>query len=256
MHILISNDDGIQARGIQALRSALERDHEVSVSAPERQQSAMGHAITMHKPLYATLQVWGPRSRGWRINGTPADCVKLAVGALLDKKPDLMLSGINDGSNLGRDVFYSGTVSAAMEAMFYGIPAIALSMENAGNDGIKWAAGFVRWWLSSPAFVMPPPGVIYNVNFPNGSGGIPERLVVVPLGTREYANDFQRALDPRGREYFWIAGERLDNLDESDTDVAQHHAGAITLTPVQMLVTNEALLANLSSFAVPQDLPL
>jgi 5'-nucleotidase len=251
MHILISNDDGIQARGIQTLRRILEIDHEVSVVAPERQQSAMGHAITMHKPLYARPVVYGPKSRGWRVNGTPADCVKLALGALLSKPPDLVLSGINHGSNLGQDVFYSGTVSAAMEAMFLGFPALALSLEDDANDGFEWVASFMRWWLEQPQFVLPLPGVVYNVNFPSLGRGLPQNLVVVRLGQRDYANEFQRAIDPRGQEYYWIAGTRRDNLESWDTDVAQHHRGAITLTPLHALLTDQATLAQLSSLCVP-----
>ena len=254
MHILISNDDGIQAHGIQTLRRALEGEHTISVVAPERQQSAMGHAITMHKPLYAKSVVYSEKSRGWRVNGTPADCVKLGVGALLDQPPDLMLSGINHGSNLGRDVFYSGTVSAAMEAMFLGIPAIALSLEDGDNNGFDWAAAFVRWWIAQPGFQLPRPGLIYNVNFPSLGRGIPARMEAVRLGGREYVNDFQRAVDPRGREYFWIAGDRVDNLDDDDTDVAQHHHGAITLTPLHMHLTDPDALAKMTSLDIPPHL--
>lgn len=251
MHILISNDDGIQSRGIQTLRRVLEMDHEISVVAPERQQSAMGHAITMHKPLYARPVVYGPHSRGWRVNGTPADCVKLGLGALLPSLPDLMLSGINHGSNLGQDVFYSGTVSAAMEAMFLGVPAIALSLEDGSGDGFDWVASFVRWWLSQPHFVRPAAGVVYNVNFPSLSRGTPRKLQAVRLGEREYANEFQRSTDPRGHEYYWIAGSRHDNTEAEDTDVAQHHRGAITLTPLHALLTDYSTLSQLPSFSLP-----
>ena len=252
MHLLLSNDDGIQARGIQTLRRVLEIEHDITLVAPERQQSAMGHAITMHKPLYAKPIVYGPHSQGWRVNGTPADCVKLGVGALMDEKPDLVLSGINHGNNLGRDVFYSGTVSAAMEAMFLGYPAIALSLEDGENNGFEWVAQFVRWWIGQAEFQLPPPGVVYNVNFPSLSRGIPQAMQAVRLGGREYVNDFQRTQDPRGRESFWIAGDRRDNLEESDTDVAQFHGGAITLTPLHMHLTDQEVLTRLSPLTVPE----
>lgn len=255
MHILISNDDGIQAQGIQTLRRLLEPVAEISVVAPERQRSAMGHAITMHKPLYAKSIVYGAQSRGWRVNGTPADCVKLGVGALLPSPPDLMFSGINHGTNLGRDVFYSGTVSAAMEAMFLGVPAIALSLEDGENNGFEWVARFVRWWMTQPSFERPAPGIVYNVNFPSLARGIPTAMRAVKLGRREYVNDFQQAVDPRGRDYYWIAGDRVDNLDEDDTDVAQHHHGAITLTPLHMHLTDTEMLQRLSSFSLPTILP-
>ncbi len=252
MHIFISNDDGIQAKGIQTLRRTLESIAEISVVAPERQRSAMGHAITMHKPLYAKSVVYGPSSRGWRVNGTPADCVKIGIGALVGSRPDLMLSGINHGSNLGRDVFYSGTVSAAMEAMFLGVPAIALSLEDGDNNGFDWAASFVKWWVSLPTFQLPPPGVVYNVNFPSLRRGVPKALRVVKLGGREYANDFQQAVDPRGRSYYWIAGDRIDNLEDEWSDVAQHHAGAITLTPIHMHLTDTTMLERIPSMDVPE----
>ncbi|MCY0880282.1 MAG: 5'/3'-nucleotidase SurE [Firmicutes bacterium] len=254
MHILLSNDDGIQARGIQTLRRYLEPVARISLVAPERQRSATGHAITMHKPLYATPVRYGPASQGWRVNGTPADCVKLALGALLPARPDLMLSGINHGSNLGLDVFYSGTVSAAMEAMFLGVPAMALSLEDEDPAGFEWAARFVRWWLTRPEFTLPPPGVVYNVNFPSLRRGIPRAMRAVRLGRREYVNDFQRARDPRGREYFWIQGERVDALEDENTDVFQHHQGAITLTPLHMHLTDELTLERLEDIAVPSHL--
>jgi 5'-nucleotidase len=165
-----------------------------------------------------------------------------------------MLSGINHGSNLGQDVFYSGTVSAAMEAMFLGVPAIALSLEDDDQDGFEWAAGFVRWWITQPQFTPPPPGVVYNVNFPSLRRGVPRAMRAVRLGRREYVNDFQRARDPRGREYFWIAGERVDALEEEDTDVFHHHQGAITLTPLHMHLTDQKTLATLTDVAVPPSL--
>lgn len=251
MHILISNDDGIQATGVQTLRRVLESVATITLVAPEKQRSAMGHAITMHKPLYAKSVVYGPHSRGWRVNGTPADCVKLGIGALAGERPDLVLSGINHGTNLGRDVFYSGTVSAAMEGMFLGVPAVALSLEDGDDDGFEWAARFVRWWLNEPGFQMPPPGIVYNVNFPSLRRGSPKTMQVVKLGHREYVNDFQRAVDPRGREYFWIAGDRVDNLEDADTDVAQHHLGAITLTPLHIRLTDSDMLSRLKSLPVP-----
>lgn len=251
MRILISNDDGIAAVGIQTLRRALEDEHDLVVAAPSRQQSAMGHAISMGKPLYAKPVVYGPHSRGWRINGTPADCVKLAVKMLADEPFDLVLSGINHGSNLGQDVFYSGTVSAAMEGMFLGVPSIALSLEDGADDGFVWAASFVRWWLTDPGFRLPPPGIVYNVNFPSLRRGVPRRVAVVRLGHREYLNDFGRGRDGRGREYFRMAGERVDNLTEGDTDVFEHHQGAVTLTPLHMRLTDLDALVRLSPFEVP-----
>lgn len=255
MHILLTNDDGISAQGLQTLRRVLEPIAEISVVAPERQRSASGHAITMHKPLYARPVVYGPESRGWRVSGTPADCTKLGIGALLKSRPDLVLSGINHGTNLGRDVFYSGTVSAAMEGMFLGVPAIALSMDRGEEQaGFEWAARVVRWWITGAEFRLPPPGVLYNVNFPRRSRVGSMKMVPAVLGRREYANEFQQATDPRGREYYWIAGDRVDNRDDVRTDVAAHHQGLITLTPIHVRLTDSSELDRLSPLEVPESL--
>lgn len=252
MRILLTNDDGIGAFGLNALREALEPVADLYVVAPERERSATGHAITMHKPLHPKpVSYAGSGTHGWRINGTPADCAKLGVEALLPEPPDLLLSGLNHGSNLGRDVFYSGTVSAAMEGMFLGIPSIALSVAGPGEASFLWAAAFVRWWLTGPAFAPPGPGVFYNVNFPDWARGVPSRLSTVRLGQRQYSNDFHRRLDPRGQEYFWLAGSPLDVTDEPDTDVGALAAGHITLTPLRMDVTAHDLLAKGPQFDVP-----
>lgn len=233
MRILLTNDDGIHAAGIGALRRALQNAHDVLVVAPEKEQSAMSHAITMHKPLHAR-NIDYDRATGWSVNGTPADCAKLALEALLEEPPDLLLSGINHGANLGRDVFYSGTVSAAMEGMFLGVPSVALSYN--GNDaaGLKWAAEFVAWWIESEHFVRPPHGILYNVNFPNLATGVPSTMVRVPLGKREYNNDFHRRMDPRGKEYYWLAGKPFDDIRDPHTDVGALSGGLITLTALDM----------------------
>ncbi|MHB1610299.1 MAG: 5'/3'-nucleotidase SurE [Sulfobacillus sp.] len=240
MRILLTNDDGIDAGGLQALRQALGSIHELYIAAPEKEQSAMSHAITMHKPLHAHSIAY-PDATAWAVNGTPADCAKLGIEALLPSKPQLVLSGINHGSNLGRDVFYSGTVSAAMEGMFLGIPSIALSYNGRDEAGLRWSAEFVCWWLSHESFVAPLPGTLYNVNIPNIKDGLPATMVRVPLGRREYNNDFHRRVDPRGNEYFWLAGKPCDDIAEPNSDVGALAGGMITLTVLDMEVTSERL---------------
>lgn len=243
LDILLTNDDGISALGIQALREILEPIATVYVVAPERERSATGHAITMHKPLHAKEIEYGPNCRGWRVNGTPADCAKLGIEALLPRKPDLLLSGINHGANLGRDIFYSGTVSAAMEGVFLGVPSIALSLDQGRPTDIPWVAQFVRWWITCSAFVMPPMGILYNVNFPSLRTGLPpSAMVQVRLGHREYSNDFHRRLDPRGQEYFWLAGKPKDDIEDPDTDVGAIARGKVTMTPLNLDVTAHHLL--------------
>lgn len=234
-HIVLTNDDGIDAKGIQTLRQCLEPSFRVTVVAPDQERSASGHAITMRKPLYASRETYASGNVGWRITGTPADCVKLAMEALLvDEPPDCLISGINMGSNLGRDVFYSGTVSAAMEGTFLGVPAIAVSLANPTVPGLRWAGEFIHWWIRSPHFRLPGSGILYNVNFPDLSQGTPTAMVVARLGRRAYDNEFHRKVDPRGDVFYWLAGTPRDEGEAPDTDVAQVRAGLITFTPLRM----------------------
>ncbi len=236
--ILITNDDGIDAMGLALLAQTLTEDADVYVVSPELERSAMGHAITMHKPLHATPVTFLEGVQGaWRINGTPSDCAKLGIEMLLPGRPLLLLSGINHGANLGRDIYYSGTVSAAMEGMFLGIPSIALSYNGQDADGLKWAAYFTKTWIFGQHFQSPPQGILYNVNFPSSSHGTPSQMRWVRLGQREYANDFHKRVDPRGREYFWLAGRVQDITEDEGTDVGALAAGSITITPLQMDAT-------------------
>lgn len=236
MRILVTNDDGIDAAGILALARALVSLGEVMVAAPERERSASGHSITLHKPLHAFTRDLGPNVRAWAITGTPVDCVKLAVEALLRDPPDLVVSGINNGSNLGRDVFYSGTVSAAIEALFLGIPAIAISLASPDGPGFPWAAAFVKWWLQN-GYEPPPAGVLYNLNLPRLVPRLPTEVRRVKLGKRQYQNEFHRRVDPRGHEYFWLAGSASDETEEPDTDVGAVARGYVTLTPLRLEIT-------------------
>ncbi len=242
MRILISNDDGIDAPGIAALREALESldfVQKIYLAAPEQERSATGHGITMHKPLRAnSVSYADPRTRGWFINGTPADCVKLALDALLPEKPDLVLSGINKGNNLGTDILYSGTVSAALEGAIHSYPAIAFShvsfnctdFSQAGRFAVKlithiWQKGW-QW----------NKGTLLNVNIPDCPQ--PRGLKVTRLARRIYVDAFDRRIDPRGQQYFWMTGRPLE-LDDAGaaTDVNLSRQGYITLTPIQVDLT-------------------
>jgi 5'-nucleotidase len=238
MRILLTNDDGIEAFGLQCLRQVLGSNHDLYIVAPEKEQSAMSHAITMHKPLHAHAVPY-PDAKGWSVNGTPSDCAKLGIEALLPHRPQLLLSGINQGSNLGRDVFYSGTVSAATEGMFLEVPSIAVSYAGRDEAGLTWAAEFVAWWLTDKSFVPPLAGTFYNVNIPNIKEGLPTTMVRVPLGRREYNNDFHRRVDPRGNEYYWLAGNPWDDTADPNTDVGALAGGLITLTVLDMEVTSD-----------------
>lgn len=240
MRILISNDDGIFADGIIALRERLELMEEIEeiyVVAPDRERSAIGHGITMHRPLRAReIKYASPKSRGWSVDGTPADCVKLAVEELLKDPPDLVVSGINQGANLGTDVLYSGTVSAAVEAVISGYPAMAISLTSYKDFDYSEAAGLAARLVLLANREGLPPGTLLNVNVPPGK---PSGLKVVRLGNMKYINIFDRRTDPRGRIYYWMAGEICDLEDNCpDTDVGANAQGYVTVTPVQIDLTN------------------
>lgn len=244
MRILISNDDGIFADGIIALRERLEQVEEVEriyVVAPDRERSAIGHGITMHRPLRAReIKYTSPKSAGWSVDGTPADCVKLAVEELLEDPPDLVVAGINQGANLGTDVLYSGTVSAAVEAVISGYPAVAVSLSSYKSHDFTMAADFTAGLVPLAHREGLPPGTLLNVNVPPGK---PVGMKVVRLGNMKYVNIFDRRTDPRGRVYYWMAGE-VCNLEDNcpDTDVGASARGYITLTPVQIDLTNHSEL--------------
>lgn len=252
-NLLITNDDGIYAEGIQLLCQALSepaqtgKHYTLTVVAPNHEQSAVGHAITMHRPLRVEKVrfLHNPRLKGFSVNGTPSDCVKLAVEAILPERPDLVISGINRGSNLGTDVLYSGTVSAAVEAIILGIPGMAVSLTGGDSDDFSIAAAFVRdlvpYLLSQPL----PPGTLLNVNVPPGTVSKIRGVRVTRLGRRRYQNIFEERTDPRGRSYYWLAGELVNEPEEENTDVADIAEGYITITPIHFNLTNEPYLPQL-----------
>ncbi|AQS59128.1 5'/3'-nucleotidase SurE [Desulforamulus ferrireducens] len=238
MRILISNDDGIYAEGIGELRKAMEEiADEVYVVAPDRERSACGHGITVTRPLRAKVhQFKSGHAKGWVVDGTPADCVKLGLEAILENPPDLVVSGINLGPNLGSDVLYSGTVSAAVEAVINHVPAIAVSLADWQNLDYRAAAKFMQELVP---LVMANPleqGVLLNVNVPNHYDG--RGVKVTRLARRRYVECFDKRVDPRGNIYFWMVG-KPHNIDEDDpqTDVAAVKAGYISVTPMHLDLT-------------------
>ena len=246
--ILITNDDGIHAEGIQMLCQALFPPpkglrYELLVVAPNHEQSAVGHAITMHRPLRAEKVrfLHNPGLEGWSVNGTPSDCVKLAVEAILSEKPRLVISGINNGSNLGTDVLYSGTVSAAVEGIILGVPAVAVSLSN--GDDFSYAADFVRRLLPHVLHTEFPSGTLFNINVPGNRRVKGARATT--LGRRKYRNAFERRTDPRGRVYYWLAGELVEEKGIEGTDVQADRDGYISITPVHFNLTNHAFLPEL-----------
>lgn len=230
--ILLTNDDGIHAEGIRYLRMAAEELGEVWIVAPENEQSAVGHSITLYNPIKAHEVMRDGAFYGFGIGGTPADSVKLAVHSLLPRRPDLVISGINNGANLGINVLYSGTVSAATEAAILGIPAMAVSLAQKKMPPYPWAVPHVetlgRWILKNGL----PPGVALNVNIPALP---PERIEGYRLtrqGLAKFRERFEQREDPRGDRYYWLAGEATADENTQGTDVAMIKQGYVTVTPL------------------------
>ena len=230
--VLISNDDGILSPHLDALADGVRAVADVLIVAPERQRSAASHAITLHKPLRVTQA--GPGK--YALSGTPVDCVYLGMLELADRKPALVLSGPNDGYNLGSDVFYSGTVAAAVEGALRGAAGIACSLAPRAADpeaSIRFAAAVVRAALAEPI----PSGTVLNVNIP-GAGE--RRYQWTILGKRRYDDDVRRAVDPRGRPYYWIGGGPAGHDDVHGSDCNAVAAGLISITPMHLDLSDRA----------------
>ena len=247
MRILVTNDDGILAPGIAALADALAPLGHIDVIAPESGQSGAAHAITFMAPLITQRVTVGGKLTGWSVDGSPADCVKLAVSQLCEQRPDLVVSGINAGSNRGVDVIYSGTVAAAVEAAFIGIPSLAISLEASAELDFARAAVHARRVVERAIEVGISPGMVPNVNIPRLDRGEPRGVKVVPQSTRPWTDTYDRRTDPRGRAYFWLTDQGDREPEEHDTDLSALRDGFMTITPLQYDLTQYAQLKHLSS---------
>lgn len=250
MKILLTNDDGIYADGLRVLRSELMGLGEISIVAPATEQSAVGHAITLYNPLRVEVVKHNGEFFGYAINGTPADCVKIAVGELLDGPPDLVVSGINRGANVGINVLYSGTVSAATEAVIIGIPGIAVSVGEYKNPRYDVAARFIRRLAQVVLKEGLPPGTALNVNIPN----LPEEKILGVKFTRQsksrFVERFERREDPRKQSYYWQLVENIgpDLEYEDDVDIKALANGYISITPLHHDMTNLRALEYIRSW--------
>jgi 5'/3'-nucleotidase len=239
MLILVTNDDGIHAPGIDALAVALAGVGEVAVVAPDRERSAVGHALTLHHPLRATELA----PNRFAVDGTPTDCVNLGIHTLLPCRPDIVVSGINRGSNLGDDITYSGTVSAAMEATLMGIPAFAVSLVTPGRgEHYDAAAAFAARLAGIVLDRGLPPDTFLNVNVPDRPE--PELLPprITTQGKRRYEGVIVDKIDPRGRNYYWIGSSVPEFLDLEGSDYHAITRGHISITPLHLDLTNHASL--------------
>ncbi len=245
MRVLVTNDDGVTSPGLIALARGLSRVAETFVVAPEHERSAASHAITLHKPLRATrVRVGDTDVPGWSTNGTPADCVVLAVLDLIGAAPDIVLSGINVGANLGMDLIYSGTVSGAVEAVLFGIPAIALSV--AAFRDIHWepAVEFAETLVQHVARHRLPTDTFLNVNVPNLPAGSLRGVEITRQGQRRYVNRLEKRADPRGRDYYWVTGSPDAASEAEGTDVRAVAEGRISVTPLRLDMTDDDLASD------------
>jgi 5'-nucleotidase len=244
MRLLITNDDGILAHGITALIAAAEPLGEVTVVAPDREQSATSHSLTLHHPLRPV-----PRGeRRWQVDGTPTDCVMLALEALMPERPDFVLSGINHGQNMGEDVLYSGTVAAAMEGLALGVPSIAISFAAAGDlradvihltEQVKVLTPLLKHLTSLPNF---PANTLLNVNLPPVSVSEVRGVRLTRLGRRVYSQSVAPMKDPWGRQIYWIGGGEISWTGESDSDFRAIDDRFVSVTPLHLDLTHFGVL--------------
>lgn len=243
MHILVTNDDGIHAPGLLALAQAMRQIGQVTVVAPDRNWSASGHVKTLERPIRVTETLLSDGTPAYASDGAPSDCVALPLLGFLENKIDLVVSGVNPFSNIGHDVTYSGTVTAAMEAVIAGVPGIAFSLASedkpahvptdygpAGEIAKRVVQKFMEGGLME--------GVVTNVNIPYLSVESIKGFIVTRQGLRVYRDALDRRVDPRGRPYYWIGGEAPTGVNEEGTDVGALAAGYVSITPLQLDLTN------------------
>jgi 5'-nucleotidase len=246
LHILLTNDDGIHAPGLWAIYQTLQQEHQVEVVAPESEQSAVGHAISLLNPLRVKKVRRNGMFFGWAVSGTPADCVKIAIAEILPQRPDLVVSGINLGSNVGINVLYSGTVSAATEAAIMGIRSMAVSLSTYKEPDFGVAARFAaRLVLELPRSNLPE-GVCLNVNVPS----LPENQIKGVRLTRQedgvLVERYERRVDPRENIYYWLAGINSHRQSVPGTDFWAVENGYISITPIHHDLTHYACLEMLT----------
>ncbi len=245
MRFLCTNDDGYLARGLRVLADAARTHGQVAVVAPDREQSAQSHALTIHRPLRARLSSDGAHV----VDGTPTDCVIMAVNELLAYRPDFCLSGVNHGANMGEDVLYSGTVAAAMEATVIGVPSVALSYTGLDYEALdQWQPLLERFLGQILARGTFPPHTLLNVNLPAVAPQEVRGVKVTTLGQRHYSDSITRAKDPKGRDYFWIGGGVSEWTGAENADFLAVKGGFISVTPLHLDLTNYETLEEIQGW--------
>lgn len=246
--ILISNDDGINAPGIQALYHALKDHFDVLIVAPDKQMSAVGHAITIHSPLRVKEYFIDGKCVGYAVNGTPADCVKLALRSLMKEPPVAILSGINHGSNTSTSIMYSGTVSAATEGTFLGIPSVALSLCTYGSPDFSYAAKIALKMANLVIRKSIPKGILLNVNIPAVDEKEIAGIKITRMGNSVWDDVFEHRKDPAQQSYYWLTGKLMVVDESDDQDEIAVSQNFVSVTPIQFDLTSYPFLDELKTW--------
>lgn len=249
MRILLTNDDGVFAPGLAAMELELRKMGEVVVVSPATEQSGVGHSITFLRPLVCKAVFDGDRRRGYAVEGSPADCVKLGVFELCEARPDLIVSGINSGLNAGIQVLYSGTVAAAIEGAFFGIPSVAVSFEEQEHPDYAAAAGIARRVIEQLLPRRPEEAKLFNLNIPRRA--VTEnhfRVKTVPMGVARYGEHFDKRVDPKGRTYYWATNDPPPKPGAEPTDLTTLEEGNISLTPLHFDLTTRGALMEMAKW--------
>lgn len=258
MKILISNDDGLVANGIKVLSETLAKEHDVYVIAPDRERSAAGHSLTLHTPLRVEeLEPKNGIKKCWVTTGTPGDCIKIGINAILGEKekPDFVITGINHGPNLGSDILYSGTVSCAMEGAMLGCRSIAVSLASLRYelDDFQFAADFILGLLPRIKDFEFPPKTLLNVNVPALE---PEDILgvsITELGRKMFTDTYEKRVDPRGKVYYWLAGELINEPEDAQTDIAAVRNNKVSITPISYDLTRKGFIPELTTLLCNDD---
>ncbi len=247
MRILLTNDDAIYAPGLAAIYHELSRDHQVDVVAPDSPKSGGSHAVTIRHPvIWRTVQTAGG-FKGVSVEGSPADCVKLAVNSLLPQLPDLVVSGINSGLNTGIHVLYSGTVAGAMEGAILGCAAVSVSLQLQPEMDYARAARIAGDVIRQIVATKPEPRQVFNINIPAFRPGWPCGVRIAPQSTRPTMDKIEKRVDPNGREYYWLSGDFVEWDDAADTDIHLVREGYVCITPLQFNMTDHRRMESLAA---------
>ena len=250
MNILITNDDGIHAPGIFHLKNALEKIANVLVVAPETERSAVGHAITVSDPLRVYNVEKESKFFGYAVTGTPADCVKLAIKCLMTEKPDVVVSGINMGSNTATNIIYSGTVSAAAEAVIMGVPGLAISLTSFQDQEFEYSCSLAIQLVNKIKKYGLPERTLLNVNVPAVKANEIKGIDITRQGRGKFEEFFDKRVDPNNRTYYWLTGKKMELDSEEDIDDVVVMQNKVSITPIHYDLTDMAMLTKLKEWNI------